>query len=58
MTKPELDKAFDDFFTTKAGGTGLGLSIVRRLVLDSNGSLKVETEPGEGSTFIVELPAL
>lgn len=57
MTKAELDKAFDDFYTTKAGGTGLGLSIVRRLVLDSNGSLKVETEPGEGSKFIVELPA-
>lgn len=58
MTKQELDKAFDDFFTTKPGGTGLGLSIVRRLVLDSNGALKVETEPGEGSTFIVELPAI
>ena len=57
MTKAELDKAFDDFYTTKAGGTGLGLSIVRRLILDSNGSLKVETEPGQGSKFIVELPA-
>ena len=57
MSKSELDKAFDDFHTTKPGGTGLGLSIVRRLVLDSNGSLKVETEPGEGSTFIVEIPA-
>ena len=56
MSKAELDRAFDDFYTTKAGGTGLGLSIVRRLVLDSNGSLKVETEPGQGSTFIVELP--
>jgi signal transduction histidine kinase len=57
MTKPELDRAFDDFHTTKRGGTGLGLSIVRRLVLDSNGSLKVETEPGKGSRFIVEIPA-
>jgi signal transduction histidine kinase len=57
MTKAELDKAFDDFYTTKQGGTGLGLSIVRRLVLDSNGSLKVETEPGQGSRFIVEIPA-
>ncbi len=56
MSKAELDRAFDDFYTTKAGGTGLGLSIVRRLVLDSNGSLKVETEPGEGSKFIVEIP--
>ncbi len=58
MSKSELDKAFDDFHTTKPGGTGLGLSIVRRLVLDSNGSLKVETEPGQGSTFIVEIPIL
>ncbi|HEV8509539.1 MAG TPA: sensor histidine kinase [Gemmatimonadales bacterium] len=57
MSKSELDRAFDDFYTTKPGGTGLGLSIVRRLVLDSNGSLKVETEPGQGSKFIVEIPA-
>jgi signal transduction histidine kinase len=56
MTKEELDRAFDDFYTTKPGGTGLGLSIVRRLVLDANGALRVETEPGAGSTFIVELP--
>jgi two-component system, NtrC family, nitrogen regulation sensor histidine kinase NtrY len=57
MSKAELDRAFDDFYTTKPGGTGLGLSIVRRLVIDSGGSLKVETEPGTGSRFIVELPA-
>ncbi|PYO97605.1 MAG: hypothetical protein DMD60_06415 [Gemmatimonadetes bacterium] len=56
MTKEELNRAFDDFYTTKPGGTGLGLSIVRRLVLDANGALRVETEPGTGSTFIVELP--
>jgi signal transduction histidine kinase len=56
MTKSELDRAFDDFYTTKPGGTGLGLSIVRRLVLDSNGVLRVESEPGKGSRFIVDLP--
>ena len=56
MTKEELNRAFDDFYTTKPGGTGLGLSIVRRLVLDANGALRVETEPGAGSTFIVDLP--
>ncbi len=56
MSKSELDRAFDDFYTTKPGGTGLGLSIVRRLILDSKGSLKVETEPRKGSTFIVEIP--
>ena len=58
MSKAELDRAFDDFYTTKPGGTGLGLSIVRRLVLDSSGTLKVETEPGKGSKFIVEIPIL
>ena len=57
MAKAELERAFDDFYTTKPGGTGLGLSIVRRLVLDANGVLRVETEPGVGSKFIVELPA-
>ncbi|MGH7751953.1 MAG: sensor histidine kinase, partial [Gemmatimonadales bacterium] len=56
MTKTDLEHAFDDFFTTKPGGTGLGLSIVRRLVLDAQGTLRVETEPGMGSRFIVELP--
>jgi signal transduction histidine kinase len=56
MTKAEVDRAFDDFYTTKPGGTGLGLSIVRRLVLDANGALKVESQPGKGSKFIVELP--
>src|SRR5712691_3676220 len=46
MTRQQLERAFDDFYTTKPGGTGLGLSIVRRLVLDANGVLRVETQPG------------
>jgi signal transduction histidine kinase len=57
MSREELDRAFDDFYTTKDGGTGLGLSIVRRLVLDLGGSLRVETAPGEGTRITVELPA-
>ena len=56
MSKAELDRAFDDFHTTKAGGTGLGLSIVRRLVLDLGGVLRIETGPGTGTRAIVELP--
>ncbi len=58
MSKAELTRAFEDFYTTKPGGTGLGLSIVRRLVLDSAGALRVESEPGKGSRFIVELPGV
>lgn len=57
MSRSQLDQAFDDFYTTKPGGTGLGLSIVRRLILDLNGTLRIETEPGEGTRAIVELPA-
>jgi signal transduction histidine kinase len=58
MTRPELDRAFDDFHSTKPGGTGLGLSIVRRLVLDASGEMRVETEPGTGTSFILEFPDL
>jgi signal transduction histidine kinase len=57
MTRQQLDRAFDDFYTTKPSGTGLGLSVVRRLLTDLGGSIKVETEPGQGSTFTVEIPA-
>jgi signal transduction histidine kinase len=57
MTQEELGRAFDDFHTTKPSGTGLGLSVVRRLVADLGGSLRVESRPGQGSTFSVEIPA-
>lgn len=56
MTRTELDRAFDDFYTTKEGGTGLGLTIVRRLIQDLGGRLRVETEPGVGTRVTVELP--
>jgi signal transduction histidine kinase len=57
MTREQLDRAFDDFYTTKAGGTGLGLSIVRRLVMDLDGVLRIETEPGAGTRVVLEFPA-
>jgi signal transduction histidine kinase len=49
-------KIFDDFYTTKPDGAGLGLSIVRRLVMDLDGTIAVESETGKGSRFIVEFP--
>jgi two-component system, NtrC family, nitrogen regulation sensor histidine kinase NtrY len=56
MTEAELQRAFDDFYSTKPGGTGLGLSIVRRLIMDLNGVLRVETAPGAGTRVVIELP--
>jgi signal transduction histidine kinase len=56
MSREQLDRAFDDFYTTKPHGTGLGLSIVRRLVMDLDGSLRVETEPGSGTRVILDFP--
>jgi signal transduction histidine kinase len=57
MSRAQLDRAFEDFHTTKEGGTGLGLSIVRRLVLDLGGTLRIETAPGAGTRAIIDLPA-
>lgn len=56
VSEAQREKIFEDFYTTKDDGTGLGLSIVRRLVMDLNGSIHVESETGKGSRFVVELP--
>jgi signal transduction histidine kinase len=57
MSEHELAHAFDDFHTTKATGTGLGLSVVRRLTADLQGELRVESTPGRGTTFTIDLPS-
>jgi signal transduction histidine kinase len=58
MTAEQQAHAFDDFYTTKKDGTGLGLSIVRRLVMDLNGSVNLESEEGRGSRFFIDLPTV
>lgn len=50
------DKLFMPNFTTKSSGMGLGLAIVKNIVEDANGTVRYETEIGNGTTFIVELP--
>lgn len=53
-----LDRIWDAFFTTKpvGQGTGLGLSITQRVVTRHGGTIHVESRPGQGARFIVELP--
>ena len=57
MTREQLSRAFDDFYTTKPTGTGLGLTVVRRLLTDVGGAVRADTAPGRGSTFVVDIPA-
>ncbi|MGH7385372.1 MAG: two-component system sensor histidine kinase NtrB [Candidatus Rokuibacteriota bacterium] len=51
-----LPKIFDPFFTTKPDGTGLGLSISHGIVHDHRGTISVDSQPGEGTTFTVTFP--
>ena len=56
---PELQqRIFDPFFTTKevGTGTGLGLSITYSILKEYGGDISVESRPGKGATFMVELP--
>ncbi len=58
MTPEVQAKVFEPFFTTRGEteGTGLGLSTAYAIIVGCGGSIELESEPGVGTTFVVDLP--
>ena len=58
ISPENLKKIFDPFFTTKpqGKGTGLGLSLSYGLIQEHGGKIRVQSEPGKGTTFTIRLP--
>ncbi|MFH1349754.1 MAG: ATP-binding protein [Pseudomonadota bacterium] len=58
IPEADLKRVFEPFFTTRAknGGTGLGLAITYGLVQEIGGKISVQSEVGQGTTFIIALP--
>jgi two-component system, NtrC family, sensor kinase len=56
MTPDVKERIFEPFFSTKDGGTGLGLAVSQQIVQAHGGSIRCESSPGQGTTFVVRLP--
>jgi signal transduction histidine kinase len=56
MDPTTLNRIFEPFYSTKKRGTGLGLAIVRQIVEQHEGRIAVESEVGNGTRFVVDLP--
>lgn len=56
ITNTDQSKIFTPFFTTKSQGTGLGLAVCKKIMDAHGGTLRVESEPGRGSSFLASFP--
>src|SRR5262249_40883709 len=63
ISEEDIGRLFEPFYRSAQvrrqgiGGVGLGLAVVRRIASACNGSIEARSTPGQGSTFILELPA-
>ena len=58
ISAKNVKKIFEPFYTTRAGGTGLGLSVSYGIIKNHEGDIRVFSEPGKGSRFMIEFPIL
>ena len=56
ITDEEHQNLFKPFFSTKVGGTGLGLPLTQQVVAEHAGTIRCDSAPGRGTTFVIELP--
>ena len=56
LTSEECERIFTPYYTSKQHGTGLGLAIVQSVISDHGGRVSVQSVPGKGTTFVIELP--
>lgn len=56
LSPEECSRLFTPYYTSKSHGTGLGLAVVQSIVSDHGGRISVNSQPGQGATFIIELP--
>ena len=57
MSDQQRAQLFVPGFTTKTHGTGLGLTIVERIISDHKGTIEVDSAPGRGTSFVIQIPA-
>ena len=56
ISKDNLSKIFNLYFTTKSDGSGIGLSIIQRIITEHNGIISVDSELNIGTTFNIKIP--
>ncbi len=56
ISREQVGRIFEPFFSTKPKGTGLGLAVTYGFLMNHQGDIQVESEPGQGTRFIITIP--